>query len=264
VFAGDDGWALGRSLVSRGDLKLAWIRRAALADVRPAEIPPGFDSVVEIADLAAANNSAAKAPARPAIVPVAPITMFDEADVLPRHESANALGLDANKPAILVRLDREGEETGTLWTSVASHLSEASGFQIAIHAPSIGPVDAARWPRAKRLVGPAIGQYLAAFDFCVSGAGYEAFHEIVSHALPAILVASAHAAGDEAATRAKFAEKAGLALCLDEARLDQLPQMVTVLSNEKARAHLRENCRTFRRDNGAAAAAHALETLVDG
>ena len=115
-----------------------------------------------------------------------------------------------------------------------------------------------------KLAGPAIGQYLAAFDFCVSGAGYEAFHEIVSHALPAILVASAHAAGDEAATRAKFAEKAGLALCLDEARLDQLPQMVTVLSNEKARAHLRENCRMFRRDNGAAQAAHALETLVDG
>jgi hypothetical protein len=120
------------------------------------------------------------------------------------------------------------------------------------------------WPGATFLEGYAISQYFAAFDFCLSGADIDAFHDAVGHCMPSIFVTTGHTSEASATKRAAFAEGAGVGLHADEGKLDQLPHMLSVLTNAKARDYLRENCRGLRRANWAEDAARALEALING
>jgi hypothetical protein len=80
-------------------------------------------------------------------------------------------------------------------------------------------------PRVTQLEGvfPLV-RYLAAFDFAISSAGYNAVHELVPSGLPTLFVSNTSTRTDDQVTRARRLEELGLAL---HARDDHLEAVAT-------------------------------------
>jgi UDP-N-acetylglucosamine:LPS N-acetylglucosamine transferase len=112
--------------------------------------------------------------------------------------------------------------------------------------------------------GLPLSQYFNAFDFSISAAGYNTFHEVMAFGLPTIFIGNRHEAIDDQVARAQFAQDAGAALELGEDELFQLRSVCDVLFDPRAREVLRENSRKLARPNGAAAAADAIAELLGG
>ncbi len=77
-----------------------------------------------------------------------------------------------------------------------------------------------------------------------------------------MFVANAQPGMDDQVGRARFAQDAGAAIELPEDRLFELPAICELLLNERAREHLRRNCRRIAQENGATEAASLIADLV--
>jgi len=119
------------------------------------------------------------------------------------------------------------------------------------------------WPDTLVVAGYPLSRYLKAFDFCISAAGYNTFHEAITFAVPTVFVATQHQAVDDQRARARYAQDFGAALELPEDDLHQLPAICSVMLDPRARAVLRQNCRLLGRPNGATAAASAIIGLLE-
>jgi len=112
------------------------------------------------------------------------------------------------------------------------------------------------------LRGYPLSQYFNAFDFSISAAGYNTFHEIVSFDLPSIFIPNRSPTMDDQAGRATHAQDRHASFELEEADLGDLPDLVELLIDAKARDFLRSNSRALHRPNGANDAALALTRLL--
>jgi hypothetical protein len=257
---------LWRAIRAQG-CKLAWIRRsmgdnAPLPSVEEARLCDLILEPDEIAALPRFGGDMARK--RRGVVPVGPISLLDEDEPLTRKDAAAALGLDADKPAVLLHLGAgSNRDTTHIIDAAVRELRRFPDVQIAIVEWANAPAGLSLWPEAVIIKGFPISQYFNGFDFSIGAAGYNTFHEAISLALPTIFVANAAPDMDDQVGRARFAQDAGAAFELPEDRLIELPAICEVLLNESARGLLRENCRRIRRDNGAAEAAAAIGRLVD-
>jgi UDP-N-acetylglucosamine:LPS N-acetylglucosamine transferase len=66
-----------------------------------------------------------------------------------------------------------------------------------------------RWPGHAAAAGFPISRAIAAFDFSVSAAGYNTFHEVIAQGLPTIFVPNRHPSMDDQGARAEFAQDHG-------------------------------------------------------
>jgi UDP:flavonoid glycosyltransferase YjiC (YdhE family) len=249
------------------DCKLAWVRRS-MGDRAPlpsVEEACFCDLIIEPNEITAVprfgDDVARK---RRGVMSVGPICLLDENEPLTRKDAAAALGLDADRPAVLIHLGAGSNRDITrIIDAAVRELQRFPDVQIAIVEWANAPTGLALWPEAVMIKGFPISQYFNAFDFAIGAAGYNTFHETISLELPTIFVANAAPDMDDQVGRARFAQDAGAAFELPEDRLIELPAICEVLLNESARGLLRENCRRIRRGNGAAEAAAAIGRLVD-
>ena len=107
-----------------------------------------------------------------------------------------------------------------------------------------------------------ISRYLRAFDFAVSAAGYNSFHELVGFAVPTVFLPSLTLLDDQPA-RARWAAEQGAALCLSEVSAATVDAAVARLSDPAGRLPLVAACGRVARPNGAPAAMAAIEELLD-
>jgi UDP:flavonoid glycosyltransferase YjiC (YdhE family) len=249
------------------DCKLAWVRRsmgdrAPLPTVEEARLCELILEPDEIAAVPRFGDDVARK--RRGITSVGPIRLLDEDEPLTRKDAAAALGLDADRPAVLIHLGAgSNRDTTRIIDAAVRELRRFPDVQIAIAEWANAPTGLSLWPEALMIKGFPLSQYFNAFDFSIGAAGYNTFHETISLELPTIFVANTAPDMDDQVGRARFAQDAGAAFELPEDRLIELPAIYEVLLNESARGLLRENCRRIRRDNGAAEAAAAIGRLVD-
>ena len=249
------------------DCKLAWVRRsmgdrAPLPTVEEARLCELILEPDEIAAVARFGDDVARK--RRGITSVGPIRLLDEDEPPTRKDAAAALGLDADRPAVLIHLGAgSNRDTTRIIDPAVRELRRYPDVQIAIAEWANAPTGLSLWPEALMIKGFPISQYFNAFDFSIGAAGYNTFHETISLELPTIFVANAAPDMDDQVGRARFAQDAGAAFELPEDRLIELPAICEVLLNESARSLLRQNCRRIRRGNGAAEAAAAIGRLVD-
>jgi UDP:flavonoid glycosyltransferase YjiC (YdhE family) len=249
------------------DCKLAWVRRsmgdrAPFPTVEEARLCELILEPDEIAAVPRFGDDVARR--RRGITSVGPIRLLDEDEPLTRKDAAAALGLDADRPAVLIHLGAgSNRDTTRIIDAAVRELRRFPDVQIAIAEWANAPTGLSLWPEALMIKGFPISQYFNAFDFSIGAAGYNTFHETISLELPTIFVANAAPDMDDQVGRARFAQDAGAAFELPEDRLIELPAICEVLLNESARNLLRENCRRIRRGNGAAEAAAAIGRLVE-
>jgi hypothetical protein len=247
--------------------KLAWIRRGmwGTAISTSLDYSDRFDLIVEPGELAESRDGGATAARKDETVAVDPIRLLDEEELLPRDAAARDLGLDTSRPAVLIQLGSGfNRDTLGLTSRIIDHLRTCDGLQIVIADWLVDAGAIAPWDDVKVVRGFPLAQYFRAFDFSISAAGYNTFHDVISYALPTLFIANRHPSMDDQAGRAKFAQDRSAAFEMSEDDLGDLPQLLQLFLNEKAREFLRQRCVQIARPNGAKAAARELEGLLSG
>jgi UDP:flavonoid glycosyltransferase YjiC (YdhE family) len=108
-----------------------------------------------------------------------------------------------------------------------------------------------------------VSRYSRAFDFAVSAAGYNAYHELIRFAVPSVFVPMARELDDQAA-RARRAERAGVALACEGPGSERLEGLLDQMLDPARRERLSARARGLGMGNGAEEAAGLLSRLAAG
>lgn len=193
-----------------------WLARAA-----------DFDAVVEPGDVGGAADTGPTA-GLAGVVRTAPISLTSVLPALPRAEARERLGLDPERPALLLAPGSGAyADVSTLLRTVVQHVRRAApDWQVAVtrqaiarHAADVDGDDDADRLVVLRDVYP-LAPLLGAFDAAVGAAGYNAVHEHVAVGLPTLLVPSTgHETDDQVARSRGVADRGAALLATDGAGL---------------------------------------------
>lgn len=256
---------LMRAVASRRDCRLAWVRRGMWGKTTSAFMANArwCDLVIEPGELAAERDEGVTAMLRSEAVQVDPIRLLEPCDLMSREAAAVALGLNPARPAVLVQLGSGYQrDLLSMLDQIVAELGKVPGLQICVAEWVNGSVPLTLWPDVTVLRGFPLSQYIRAFDFCISAAGYNSFHELIGFGVPTIFVANRHPTMDDQYGRAKFAQDNAAAFEISETDLHELAEMVPLMMQDAARSYLADRCRAMARPNGAEAAALALLELA--
>ncbi len=245
--------------------RLAWVRRGmwGRASSPSLDYSGHFDVIIEPGEIAGSRDNGATAQRKDEVVAVDPIRLLDEEELLSREAAAGRLGLDASRPAVLVQLGSGfNRNTIGLAATVVDQLRAVENLQIMIADWLVDAGFVSPWNDVGVVRGFPLAQYFRAFDFSISAVGYNTFHDVIAYALPTLFIANRHPSMDDQAGRARFAQDHSAAFEMPEDDLADLPQLLQLFSNEKAREFLRQRCQKLARPNGAEAAARQLEGLL--
>jgi hypothetical protein len=107
-----------------------------------------------------------------------------------------------------------------------------------------------------------LAKVLAAFDAGVCATGYNGVHELLSAALPTVLVSNIRGMDDQEA-RAKWCHDFGYALRANQADLNNITKTVKKLQELSVRSALTNKCRTLPVPIGGEEIAHKLLKLAE-
>jgi hypothetical protein len=257
---------VSEAVANTAKVKSVWCRRAMWRDAlweQAIDQAKFVDLVIEPGELAAAKDIGATVAHRAQARHVEPILLLDESELLPRVEARRRLGLDQDRPAVLLQLGSGNHRSLVpAIDQVIAALAAAGDVQPVIAEWMIAERSLDHWPQVRRLSGFPNAAYVRAFDFVISSAGYNAFHELLHFAVPTVFVPIEVSYLDNQLGRASYAADEGLALSLRLSDLKPLPEIVAHMMDPDFRARLSDACRRQRRPNGAAAAAALICDLV--
>ena len=186
---------------------------------------------------------------------------LDDAELLPRADAERELGLEPGKPTILVQLG-QGPEVADATARCLRTLARADGVQVAAASSAIsGLLDVPEGVVHLRSTYP-MSRYYAAFDGAVSAVGYNAFHEMVRFAIPALFVPMRRETDGQGA-RARYAASVGVALVVDGPQDERIEDRLGELLDADRREAMGERLEELRPDNGAREAARWIEALAE-
>ncbi|MEJ5945824.1 hypothetical protein WDZ17_11025 [Pseudokineococcus basanitobsidens] len=247
-------------------LRLVWSRRPMWKPgigARQLALTRQFDLVLEPGELAAAYDAGLTVGRRDAL-PVRPVTLLDQDEVLPAVRARRELDLDPAVPTALVTLGAGS------WQDVDSELGgivralrrRVPDVEVCLVRPSIARSTSTGHGVRSLSLSP-LSRYLAAFDVVVTAAGYNTFHETVAFGGAGAFV-GVQAQLDDQPRRARWARDHGVGLELDPRQ----PASREALGDLVADAGLRERLRTRSAEmwpgNGAAEAMAAVEAVARG
>ena len=223
-----------------------------------------FDFVIEPRDLADAFDVGLTPLQRERARLVAPIRLLDDHEWLPRDAARAELGLDPDRPAILVQLGSGNNfDYGALRRLLLERLADAArpaggdgrvaDGRAAALDPAQGVAVLRRFP---------LSRYVRAFDASVGAVGYNSFHEAVQAGLPSIFVPNESPQQDDQLARARFAERRGIGYCVRTGEPYRLLETLDRLLDPDEQARIRATAHGFRRENGAVEAAQLLAELA--
>lgn len=267
VFDGNTPYSgLISALQAAPALHSVWLRRGLWP---PASGGPAlareaaFDAVLEPADLAQAFDRGPTRDHRHRTRQVAPIRLLDEAEILDRRSARQALGLAEGRHWVLLQLGSGNVyDYDLVQQRCLELLGRVPGLEVMVLESPI---------RAKALDLPAAvrtlrlfpaSRYYRAFDFVISAAGYNSYHELLLSGTPTLFIPNEHPMMDEQRIRAEYAEHRGLGLMLRTRDVYRVREKLEVILDPGARQAMRERMERLDRTNGAAAAAAMLEEMA--
>lgn len=222
-----------------------------------------FDAVIEPAELAGAFDRGATTSYRRRTRAVAPICLYDSGEMLGREDARRALGLDADRLAVLVHLGAGNNFAfSDVQQLVINRLATNPQVELAV-AEWLIANDPVPVPRSVlRLQRYPLAPYLNAFDFAVGAAGYNSFHEAIAAQLPTIFVPNENPSMDDQLARASFAERRGFGLCLRVREIYRAESVLSAMLNIERRTSMADACHAARFQNGAVEAAQLVTELA--
>lgn len=252
--------------IRRSKVLSVWVRRGMWKPhISPAQLQraPEFDLVIEPGDYASAFDVGATTKVADSHR-VGPITVLNNNELLTRSQARSELGMAEEMNYVLVTLgagnindvsDIQSEfvdavhDLGPQWRAVVTRATISNS---ASNGDS----------RAIELSVFPLARYARAFDFAVSAAGYNSYHEWINAGLPTIWVPNHETMTDDQAARSRFAEDVKIGVDLAAPDREQIRNTVIGMSNFETRALMSRRALEMNIDNGARGAADAIVTLL--
>jgi UDP:flavonoid glycosyltransferase YjiC (YdhE family) len=248
-------------------ISLVWVRRG-LWQKKPQRFVLGLQSammdyIVEPGDIARAYDHGPTAQRKDAQL-TSPVSLFQKDTALSRAESRKILGLDPDRPAVLVQLGTGDSDVNEKMTAALSGLVGWKDLQVVL---TKNPID----KDGKSLV-PAgldlkvvrhfpLAQVLHAFDAGVCATGYNGVHELLPAQIPTVFVSNIRGTDDQEA-RAQWCHDFGFALRADQADLADITATVKKLQDPQVRASLSAKCAELPQVSGGAEIAQIFLKLI--
>lgn len=224
-----------------------------------------FDLVIEPGDFAAAGDVGLTAARRDA-VQIAPISIADAIATHDRAEARRALGLDPDRPALLLTPGTGAlEDVGSPVRVALEVLRErAPHWQVAVTSPALATHGVGVDDEGVVLLTDTypLARSLAAFDGAVSAAGYNSVHELLGARIPTVLVPGQSLGTDDQPGRAATLEADGACLTAPPGDPGAMRVAMGRLLDPDTAEGLRAACRELPDTTGGVDAARLLVDLA--
>ena len=232
---------------SNPDLKLVWVRRG-LWQKKPQRFVLGLqsammDKIIEPGDIARAYDFGPTATRDDAVL-TSPVSLFRKEDAMTRDDARKALGLDLNRPTVLVQLGTGDSDVNEKMTAALSGLLGWKDLQVIL---TKAPIDKDGKSLAPEGLDLKVVRYfplakvLHAFDAGICATGYNGVHELLPAQIPTVFVSNIRGTDDQEA-RAKWCNDFGFALRADQADHDDITAKVRMLQDPQVRSRLSAKC----------------------
>lgn len=258
---------LTRCMQKRADVRFVWCRRAMWKAKTGAEHLRDtalFRHVLEPGEYAQEADRGPTVARRAEANLVAPIVYLRPDELLDRTEAAAGLGLDPERPAVLVQMGSGSVRSiETAAGQVVDRLASVSDLQVTVAESVISGSSLDLPDGVHRARVYPLARYSAAFDFAVAAPGYNLFHEALAYGLPTLFVPKRDATRDDQHGRAAWAADNGVGLSWDAADPGALDTPLNWLIDPDVRAEMREQMGLLPLASGAQQAADWLAGLLD-
>lgn len=232
----------------RPNVNFVWIRRG-MWQKKPQGLLLGLQSklmdyVIEPGDVARAADTGPTKSRKEALL-TSPVSLYRPNISMSRVDACALLGLDPNKPTVLVQMGVGSTDLDVRVSAVIRGLQGWEDLQIVMprepkdaDGNSLIPSDMT----VKTIRYFPLADVLHAFDAAVCAAGYNSVHEVIPAGIPTLLIANNRGTDDQFA-RAKWCADAGLTLYADNESLENIELQAAKLQNSSLREELISNCR---------------------
>ena len=253
--------------VSHPKLALVWVRRG-LWQKKPQRFVLGLQSqmmdyIVEPGDFARAYDFGPTAERKDARL-TSSVSLFQKDTALSRDEARKVLGLDLNRPAVLVQLGTGDSDVNEKMTAALSGLLGWKDLQVILTKQPLDKDGKSLAPTGLdiRVVRHfPLARVLHAFDASVCAAGYNGAHELLPAQVPTVFVSNIRGTDDQEA-RAQWCHDMGFALRANQADLGDITATVKKLQDAEVRARLSKKCAELPDPTGGAEIAKILYELT--
>ena len=253
--------------LKRPDLTIVWVRRGLwqknlLRFALPFQSRL-VDLIIEPGDIARSYDHGPTSRRSDAQL-TSPVSLYSKARALSRQDARKSLGLDLDRPAVLVQLGTGDSDMNEKMRAALTGLVGWHGLQVVL---TKNPVDA----EGKSLVPDGLdikvqryfplADVLAAFDGAIAATGYNSVHELLPAQIPTVLISNIRGTDDQDA-RAKWCHDHGYALRAYHANLADITATVLKLSDAAVRESLSKKCAELPDTSGGAQIAQILLSLA--
>lgn len=248
-------------------ISLVWVRRG-LWQKKPQRFVLGLQSammdfIVEPGDIARSYDHGPTAKRKDAQL-TSPVSLFQKDTALSRAESRKILGLDPDRPAVLVQLGTGDSDVNEKMTAALSGLLGWKDLQVVLTKKPIDKDGNSLAPAGldlKVVRHFPLAQVLHAFDAGVCATGYNGVHELLPAQIPTVFVSNIRGTDDQEA-RAQWCHDFGFALRADQANLADITATVKKLQDSQVRASLAAKCAQLPTVSGGAEIAQIFLKLI--
>jgi spore coat polysaccharide biosynthesis predicted glycosyltransferase SpsG len=251
----------------KNDLALVWVRRG-LWQKKPQGLALGLqsmmmDAIIEPGDFARVYDHGPTKNRKDAVVTSA-VSLYQEATALDRDEARKALGIDLDRPAVLVQLGTGDSDVNEKMTAALKGLIGWKDLQVVLTKKPIDANGNSLVPdglEIKQVRYFPLAKVLHAFDAAICATGYNGVHELLPALVPTVFVSNIRGTDDQEA-RAQWCHDLGYALRADQADLTNITETVKLLQDLEERARLHRMCKKLPEANGAKEAAQILYEMA--
>ncbi len=249
------------------NLKLVWVRRG-LWQKKPQRFVLGLqaammDKVIEPGDIARAYDFGPTSKRKESVL-TSPVSLFQKDHAFSRDDARRALGLDLNRPTVLVQLGTGDSDVNEKMHAALSGLLGWKDLQVIL---TKAPVDKDGNSLAPEGLDLKVIRYfplanvLHAFDAGICATGYNGVHELLPAQVPTVFVSNIRGTDDQDA-RAKWCNDFGYALRADQSDLGDITEKVKMLQDETVRKQLSAKCIELPETTGGSEIADLLYQLA--
>ena len=230
------------------DVTLVWIRRGHWQR-KPQRFVLGLQSrlmdyVIEPGDYSRMADTGPTAQRDDAIL-VSPVSLYRSHLLKTREESANLLGIDPNRPTVLVQLGTGDADVNSKLTAALRGLQSWKDAQIILTKKPIAKDGTSLVPKGMDYTLVRyfpLADVLSAFDAAIGAAGYNSVHEFLAARIPTVLISNNRGTDNQEA-RARWCANNGYALYADQNNLMEIEETVAKLADPSVRASLHSKCK---------------------
>ncbi|MGH1478333.1 MAG: hypothetical protein ACRBM6_06335 [Geminicoccales bacterium] len=252
-----------RALAARPAIMSIWCRRAMWipgAGEDHIARERHFDIVIEPGELAAIFDHGLTTTHRDRTRQVAPIQLLSKGEMPIRDDARFELGLDLDRPAILFQLGSGNNfDFGNMLDDMLDWLVARDELQLVWLDWAIAQHERPLPSRIKRLRLYPIARYLNAFDYGISAAGYNAYHELMRSGVPTLFMPNENPMMDDQLSRALYAQQYRLGDCLRRQDLYRLGDVLSRFLDPIEHDGRRQRLAKIAFSDGAAEAARIIE-----